>query len=593
MNTVLNDIPFDIVYIDKEGTIQLANENFRKMHNKVSIGGNIFDCVHPNLQSELRKNINQTVETGIETSYELQIAGSWYRARILPEKKDEITLGCIILMYDYEAKKQAEFSHMQTLHNYETLFSSAPIGIYTTRDLAILMANQEFVDIFGYDSVDEVIGKNLLDLFPEDVRPMIQERSLRRFELKPEPTSYETIGLKKDEKRFDMHINVDLIDLPEGPTKIGFVEDISERKNAEKILKESEEKYRLVTESAFAAIFIRCIEPGEEAIVEANESCLKMWGYNSLDEIRDKTPYDLTIPESAELIQEKIHERIIEPYEFTGIRKDGSHFFGESIAKNFIYNGKKARIVAVRDITDKKLAEEDLRQTREHLYQSQKIEAVGRFAGGIAHDFNNMLGIIQSHCDLLLAQLQRSNPIYNDIQNIQTATQNAASLTSQLLKFSKKQDLKPEKINLNITVRAMSGMIERIIPKNIELLLELEDYLRIVFVDPSQIGQVMMNLILNAIDAMPNGGQLKISTKNMKKHPYVKLSIQDTGIGMDEYTRKHLFEPFYTTKKEKGTGLGLATTYRIIQESSGRIEVDSALNKGTTFKIYLPYIDKN
>jgi signal transduction histidine kinase len=219
----------------------------------------------------------------------------------------------------------------------------------------------------------------------------------------------------------------------------------------------------------------------------------------------------------------------------------------------------------------------------------QKIEAIGSFAGGIAHDFNNMISIIQSHCDLLLAQDSHSDSTRDELNNILEATQNAGALTGQLLTFSKKHVQNPEKINLNLTVRSMSGMIERIIPKNIELNLDLDEQLKDVYVDPSQIGQVIMNLISNAIDAMPDGGKLKISTRNVESRTSIKLSVQDTGIGMTEHTKKHLFEPYFSDKKVKGTGLGLAISYRIIQESSGKIEFQSILDQGTIFNVYLPF----
>ncbi|MHA2250329.1 MAG: two-component system sensor histidine kinase NtrB [Candidatus Kariarchaeaceae archaeon] len=220
------------------------------------------------------------------------------------------------------------------------------------------------------------------------------------------------------------------------------------------------------------------------------------------------------------------------------------------------------------------------------LHQGQKMKAIGRLAGGIAHDFNNMLTVILSHCDLVLTKLQPDDPLYADIATIASATKSAASLTKQLLKFAKKQDLHPKQINLNDSISTMSAMIERIIPKNIQLKLMLDENLMTIYVDPSQIGQVLMNMITNAIEAMPNGGILTIKTQNNGSE--VVVEIHDSGIGMSDQTQFQLFEPFFTTKGKKGTGLGLSISYGIIQQSGGNIEVDSEEGVGTIFRIYFP-----
>lgn len=259
----------------------------------------------------------------------------------------------------------------------------------------------------------------------------------------------------------------------------------------------------------------------------------------------------------------------------------------------------------VRDITEQKQAEEALRQSEEKLRQSQKMEAVGRLAGGIAHDFNNLLTAIIGYSELLLMNLDEQSPGYHDVNEIQKAGHRAASLTRQLLAFSRKQVLQPQPLDLNQVVANMHNLLQRAIGENIELISVPEPELGTVRADPGQIEQVVLNLVLNARDAMPQGGRLTIRTANMhlddtfvQRHPevepgpYVMIAVRNTGIGMDAEKQSRIFEPFYTTKElGRGTGLGLATVYGIVKQSGGYIFVDSEPGQGTTFKIFLPRVD--
>jgi PAS domain S-box-containing protein len=259
----------------------------------------------------------------------------------------------------------------------------------------------------------------------------------------------------------------------------------------------------------------------------------------------------------------------------------------------------------VQDITEAKAAEEALRHSEEQLRQSQKMEAVGRLAGGIAHDFNNLLTVIGGYCALSLQKIDAAHPLQRSINEIQNAAQRASSLTSQLLAFSRKQVLQPRVLQLNEVVHGMEKMLRRLIGEDIELATNFDSALGNVKADPSQLEQVVMNLAVNARDAMPRGGKLTISTTNvtidqqtnfrnrtLEIGEYVMLAISDNGMGMTEQVKEHLFEPFFTTKGlGKGTGLGLATCYGIICQSDGDIRVYSEPNRGTTFKIYLPRVD--
>jgi len=246
-----------------------------------------------------------------------------------------------------------------------------------------------------------------------------------------------------------------------------------------------------------------------------------------------------------------------------------------------------------------------VRSMEEQLRQSQKMEAVGRLAGGVAHDFNNLLTAISGYSDLLLHRLPAYSTLRRNVEEIRKAGDRAAALTRQLLAFSRRQVLQPKVLDLNTVVTNMGQMLHRLIGEDIELATDLSPSLSLVKADPGQIEQVIVNLAVNARDAMPDGGRITIATADadlshayaaahpeVRPGPHVLLSVADTGHGMSDETQAHLFEPFFTTKERgKGTGLGLATVYGIVQQSGGHIRVNSATNRGSTFLIYLPRVE--
>ncbi len=375
--------------------------------------------------------------------------------------------------------------------------------------------------------------------------------------------------------------------------------EVKERLQAEKSRYESEERYRQFFEEDLTGDYI---STADGRLIACNPAFLKIFGFTSREEALATNVVSL-YPDPADrqkflnLLKEK---QKLEYHQMELRRRDGrTVYIIANMAGKFDEKGNLTEIKGyLFDNTQQKLLEEQFRQ-------AQKMEAIGRLAGGVAHDFNNLLTIINGYSDLILHRLPADDALIKDIKQIKQAGEKASRLTNQLLAFSRRQLLQPKLINLNTIVMDINKMLRRLIGEDIELILILDPNLGVIKADPGQIEQVIMNLAVNARDAMPNGGKLTIETantllekdylhKNIPVQPagnYVTLSVTDTGKGMDEETLGHIFEPFFTTKEHgKGTGLGLSTVYGIVKQSEGFIWVDSEMGKGSTFKIYFPRI---
>lgn len=382
------------------------------------------------------------------------------------------------------------------------------------------------------------------------------------------------------------------------PEKLLIVSrDITERKRAEEALRRSEAHFRSVVEDAPYGIY-RANIAGR--FLQVNPALLKMLGYEQEQEILKKelaTDIFQHDYEYQRLTQLFTRTEEIKDIEMEWKRQDGTPIIVRCSGRRINDENCVPAYFEVfaEDVTEKRVLERQLRM-------AQKMEAIGRLSGGIAHDFNNLLGVIIGYSGVLRKALGSNNALSEHAFEIEKAGQRAASLTKQLLAFSRQQVLTPAVLNLNTLISNMEGMLPRLLGEDIEVSLALEPGLDNVKTDQSQIEQVIMNLAVNARDAMPTGGTLKVRTANVelnqtytRSHPgsnvgsYVLMVVTDTGMGMDRETLAHIFEPFFTTKElGKGTGLGLATVYGIVKQSSGYIWVDSAPGKGSSFEIYLP-----
>ena len=373
-----------------------------------------------------------------------------------------------------------------------------------------------------------------------------------------------------------------------------------ERRRAETALRESEQRFEKVFQASPVGITISTLAEGR--YVDVNAAFLRMIG-RTREEVIGRTSFDISFWRDH-VDRTRVMERLArgggaaQELELTVQAKDGAIRHVLVALEQVDFSGTPCVVALVHDISG-------LKQLEQQLNQAQKMEAVGRLAGGVAHDFNNMLTVITSYGDLLLGDLPAGDSRRADIEEILKAARGAATLTRQLLAFSRQEVIQPRPISVNAIVAGTEKMLQRVIGEDIALESELAAEPSTVLCDPGQLEQIVMNLVVNARDAMPQGGRVRIVTTNTtldepvvrdlpfsRPGRYVVLTVSDTGIGMDAATQEHIFEPFFTTKEQgKGTGLGLATVYAVAKQAGGFVGVESAPGEGASFTVFLPAID--
>jgi two-component system cell cycle sensor histidine kinase/response regulator CckA len=531
-----------------------------------------------------------------------------YSVRAVAHGRDE--LGLLVSTFNdmLDQIQQRDAALRTAQERLAHVVSSSPAVLYSLRveeqRLAPTWVSANIVGVIGYTSEEVGGGEWWAErVHPEDLESALaQHKTLlsegyaaREFRFRHKDGSYRWVG---DEQRL-------VRDAAGKPVEVvGSWSDVTPRKQAELRLLESEEQYRLLFDSNPQPMWV--YDERTLAFLAVNDAAIRHYGY-SRDELLAMTIRDIRPSEEVPLLDEQVARRLREgdPKSFHSPRvwkhrkKDGSLIDVEIAVGQIAFSGRKARLALVSDVTER-------RRLEAQLLQAQKMDSVGRLAGGVAHDFNNLLGVITGYGELLRKRITNDRQLKKYVDDILKAAERAAGLTRQLLAFSRKQVLQPRVLDLNTVVGEMDKMLRRLIGEDIQLVTVLGDPLGRVQADPGQMEQVLMNLAVNARDAMPRVGRLTVETANVdldaayartrpgvKPGPHVMLAVSDTGHGMDLEVQSHIFEPFFTTKDPgKGTGLGLATVHGIVRQSGGHIFVYSELEHGTTFKVYLPRLEE-
>uniref|UniRef100_A0A7C4MPG1 histidine kinase n=1 Tax=Desulfatirhabdium butyrativorans TaxID=340467 RepID=A0A7C4MPG1_9BACT len=477
----------------------------------------------------------------------------------------------------------------------------AAISIHDTEG-RFVYANAENVALHGYDSMDEFLKVNLHQLDVPESEALLAER-FRKIAEEGE-LRFEVAHYRKDGSTFPLEVLAKQIEWEGRPAVLSIATDITERKRMEEALRENEKLLNIAGQMAKIG--------GWELYPETMEVRWTDETYRIHEVPKHiKPPLEDAInfyhPEDQPILKKAIQQAFDHgiPYdlELRFITANGRNLYVRTKCNPVLRNGNVIKLQGLfQDITERKQAEEEREKLQSQLMQAQKMEAVGRLAGGVAHDFNNMLGIIIGHADMILEEMGPEQPFYADLLEIKKAAARSADLTRQLLAFARKQTVAPKVIDLNKTVEGMLKMLQRLIGEDIDMEWIPGENAWPVKIDPGQIDQILVNLCVNARDAIADVGKVTIETGNIvfdedycKVHngfvpgEYTMLAVSDNGCGMDSVTLSHAFEPFFTTKEPgKGTGLGLATVYGVVKQNDGFINVYSEPGQGTTFKIYLP-----
>jgi len=556
--------------------------------------------VQPARRTELQRLLH---EEGIARNFQIEFKRKDGRHGWLLENSRAVRDAAGNVLYyegtqqDISEQKRAEEKLLQQAQIMDQIHDSV---IATDLNGMIQSWNRGAERLFGY-SAAEAVGRHIDILYGEEDQGVLREQVVKPLMAK----GWHEIEIRQRTKSGDhrfVHLSLSLVKDGGGAVMgtIGYAVDISERKRVEEALRTSESRHRELIENAVYGIFVSELAG---RFVDANPALVAMLGYGSKEELLALDPgTDVyrRVEDRRRVLAQIRETKVLQGLEVEWKRRDGTAIavrLSGRVVEDEKGEARRAEVI-VENVTESRKLEQQLRQ-------AQKMEAIGRLAGGVAHDFNNLLAVMIGHCELMSAQMGAEDPLRRQVEVISKAGNRAAELTHQLLAFSRQQVLQPRIVNLNEVIEDTQKMLPRLLGAHIELSQRLESSLGQVKADPGQIEMVLLNLAVNARDAMPQGGRLTIATSNvdfgahspppctgMKPGPYVLLEVRDTGSGMDAVTQARIFEPFYTTKDVgKGTGLGLATVEGIVSQSGGFIAVESEVNRGTAFQIYLPRVD--
>lgn len=606
----------DIIYItDHTGHFLLFNPAVLRIAGYSS--DEIFlkhylDLIHPDYRKEVERFYGlQFLKRIPDTYHEVPIitkAGDtvWIGQSVQLVMDGDNVVGFQAICRDITDRKRAEEALQNSEQMLKSLLAASPIGIMFSQDGKIKWGNDAWARMFGFEDAYEYMNQptGILHSSEEEYERI---RKTLYGNLKPGRISETDARLKrKDGSEIDVHIRINFMN-PSDPSKgtISAISDISERKRSEEELQRSQERLELALRGADLGLWDWNVQTGRAVW---SERAMGMLGYKVGEVENDFRTWKSHIhpedwPRVSYALNGHLEGRLPSfDVESRFRSKSGEWIWILSQGKIVAYDtdGKPLRMTGTSlDITERKLAEEEKECLRAQLVQAQKMEAIGTLTGGIAHEFNNLLTVVSGYAELMLADKNAHDPEHAELQRIVGSARRGAELVNSLLAFSRKSDMHLGPVNLNYEVRQIKKLLDRTLPKMIEIELDLSNGLPTVQADSAQIKQVLMNLALNSRDAMPEGGKFTIQTANLDQRPpsvptgaqsdYVQLIVSDTGIGMDADTLDRIFDPFYTTQGLAcKRGLGLAVVHGIIEQHGGYIKCDSLPGQGTTFTICLP-----
>jgi PAS domain S-box-containing protein len=602
------------VVAEAEGRIVFANPAAMKIFQWTRedewAGKSFLDLAVPEGREALAAILGASAATGPPERHEvvgLKADGSRFEMEVTPARMTfQGKTATQAILRDITDRRRAEQALRESEERYRLLFENnpQPMWVFDNETLAFLAVNEAACQHYGYTR-KEFLAMTIRDIrLAEEVPALLQS-------LASQSDEFHKAGIWRHRKKDGTGIAVEIASHPllftGRPAQLILATDVTERMRAEEALRQSEQKYRDIFDFATVGIYQ---SRHDGSLITVNAPLAEILDYDSpedllrhnLDEIYADPAERLALIARFEPAG-KAHRQ-----EVLWKRKDGTPIWLELDARAVRSADGTTRYFEgfVHDISERKKSEEEKRRLQEQLVQAQKMEAVGQLAGGIAHDFNNLLTAITGYSELLLGELPPEDLRRSHAEEIRKAGERAASLTQQLLAFSRRQVLEPKVLDVNVVVSDIERMLRRLIGEHIELKTRKAADLWKVKADPGQIEQAILNLVLNARDAMPSGGTLAIETSNAdldqefaRSHvptqpgSYVMVAVSDTGIGISEEVKARLFEPFFTTKERgKGTGLGLSTTYGIVKQSGGYLWCDSEVGRGTRFQVFLPRVEE-
>jgi PAS domain S-box-containing protein len=605
-----------VAIIEPDGTVRYANpsvETALGYRPEDFIGKNAFRLVPPEDAPRLKARMREIPSSdapALPISFRLRHRdGTWRDFEAAGSRNMRVTdpehEGIILTFRDVTERLHREAALGESEARQRAVFDTALDALITMdHEGRIVEFNPAAERMFLY-SREEALGQPLADLI---IPPSLREKhriGLARYNSSGEAPllgkRIEVSAARKDGTEFPVELAITRIN-QEGPAFFtGQLRDLTETKRVQTEMLRSEERFRRLFDSNTIGIAIADLAGNT---VEANDAYLGMLGVTREELLAGSVRWDELTPEEHRgrdqvAVEQLQRTGIASPWEKEFLRRDGTRvpvLIGVAMLKA----AEGSVLAYVVDLTER-------RRLEGQFLQAQKMEAVGQLAGGVAHDFNNLLTVILGYTDLLATKLGSGSHELEELGEIRTAAERATSLTRQLLAFSRQQVFERKVLDVSDLIAHTEKMLRRLIGEDVELVTVLSPGLRRVSADAGQLGQVIMNLAVNARDAMPRGGKLTIETANVdlddtyaRRHAtvrpgsYVMLAVSDTGAGMSDETLAHMFEPFFTTKERgKGTGLGLATVYGIVKQSGGSVWVYSEVGQGTTFKIYLPVVEED